>query len=189
MAEILQFLKNYKTDSFNKGEILFAENELCEYVGFIKSGSIKISSYFENGREVIYNIVDKGGIFGANLIFSSSPYFRGDVVAQEKSEIYLINKQELKKLLKEEDAFLEAYLKIQSDFSKQLNLSIKLLTFNNAYDKLMYYLDLNHGKISYKSITDLANRLYLTRESLSRIIHKLSNKQIIILKNKTIVKI
>lgn len=189
MEEILQFLTNYKTSKFKKGAIIFSEQQVCEYVGFIKSGSVKISSFFENGKEVIYNIIKKGGIFGANLIFSSSPFFRGDVISLDDSEIYLLNKAEIKILLRENDLFLESFLKIQSDFSKSLNLSIKLLTFNNASERFMYYLDINKGKLQYKSISELANRLFLTRESLSRTVHKLEKDHIISISKKEILKL
>ena len=57
--------------------------------------------------------------------------------------------------------------------SKNLNFKIKLLTISGAEDRLTYYLTFNKGKITYKSITKLANELYLTRESLSRTITKM----------------
>lgn len=115
-------------------------------------------------------------MFGNNLVFSSTPRYRGDVLSQKESEIWFISKENLLKMLKEDDEFLVLYLTQQSDFSKTLNFKIKLLTISGAEDRLTYYLTFSKGKISYKSITKLAGELYLTRESLSRTISKMAEK-------------
>ena len=172
-----------------KGEILYSEGDVCEYIGIIKSGHLQIVSYLEDGKEIIYNDLDKNKIFGNNLIFSSNPFYRGDVIAKQDTEVCLISKKVLLELLKENQNFLVAYLEEQSNFGKQLNLQIKLLTFNNVKDRVLYYLNINKNTIKYKSITDLANKLFLSRESVSRELHKLANEKIIKISGKEIVKI
>ncbi len=163
--------KSYKTN-----ETIFYENDACHSVGIVKSGEISIKSYFSNGKEVTYNVLREGQMFGNNLVFSSTPRYRGDVLSQKESEIWFISKENLLKMLKEDDEFLVLYLTQQSDFSKTLNFKIKLLTISGAEDRLTYYLTFNKGKVSYKSITKLAEELYLTRESLSRTISKMVEK-------------
>lgn len=165
--------------SFKAGETIFLENDTCQSVGIVKSGEISIKSYFANGKEVTYNVLEEGQMFGNNLVFSSNPRYRGDVISQKESEIWFLNKENLLKILKEDGEFLVLYLTQQSDFSKTLNLKIKLLTISGAEDRLLYYLTFNKNKIIYKSVTKLADELYLTRESLSRTITKLvKNKKI-----------
>ena len=181
-------IKILKKIVLKKYETLFNENDLCKNVGFVEKGEIWIASFLENGQEVIYNTIKPGEMFGNNLIFSSEPFYRGDVYAKEESEVYLVSKEKLKMLLTQNEEFLDAYLKTQSDFGKALNLKIKLLTFNNAQDRLMFYLSINKGKIKYKSISDLAKELNLTREALSRLIHKLVRDGLIKITNKTIEK-
>lgn len=183
MNNIVQVLSKYpqyiEKRSFNAGKTIFLENDTCQSVGIVKSGEISIKSYFANGKEVTYNVLLEGQMFGNNLIFSSNPRYRGDVISQKESEIWFLSKENLLKILKEDEEFLVLYLTQQSDFSKTLNLKIKLLTISGAEDRLLYYLTFNKNKIIYKSVTKLANELYLTRESLSRTITKLvKNKKI-----------
>lgn len=183
MKSILEIIESHpkliEKHSYKKNATIFFENEVCKKVGIVKNGEISIKSYFSNGKEVTYNSLTKGEMFGNNLIFSSSPLHRGDVVAITDTIIYFIDKQNLLRLMKEDDKFLVEYLTNQSDFSKGLNLKIKLLTISGAEDRLVYYLTFNKNKIKYKSITDLANTLYLSRESLSRTITKLvKNKKL-----------
>lgn len=174
---------------FEKDQLIFSENEECKYVGFIKSGQVKISSVLLSGKEIIYNIINSEQMFGENLIFSSSKNFRGDVIALEKSQIYLLTKDELEKLMMTNKDFLEIFMKQVSDFSKTLNLKLKLLTFNSVKEMILYYLDIQGGKIEYKSITKLAEILNLSRESLSRTLHDLDRNKIISITNKVIVKL
>lgn len=192
MNNILKLIYKYKEDielvSYKKDQIIFLENDLCQKVGIVKNGEISIKSYFADGKEVTYNTLKSGDMFGNNLIFSSNPFYRGDVIALENSEIYLVSKKSLLKILKEDENFLIEYLTAQSDFSKTLNLKIKLLTIQGAEDRIKYYLTINKGQIKFKSITKLAQELYLTRECLSRTLKKLEQKSEIKISHKTISK-
>ena len=181
-------IKKMKMVVIKKGETIFFEHERCTQIGLIKKGEIRIVSYLEDGREILYNVLQDGDMFGNNLIFSNDQRYRGDVVAFKDTKLYLITKEELLTILESNKEFLNTYLTTQAENSKALNLKIKLLTFNNAEDRLLYYLQISKSKIRYRSISDLAKTLFLTRESLSRLIHKLEKENVIYIKDKTIIK-
>ena len=182
MNNLLKYLskKNeYDVIHARKNQTLFFEGDECKKVGMILSGKVSIISYLDGGQEVIYNTLGKGEMFGNNLVFSSVPFYRGDVVAIDESEIMYITKDELLNLLKDDKAFLEMYLRQQSDFSKLLNFKIKLLTISSAQERIKYYLTFNKNEISYKSVTKLAKELYLSRETLSRTLYKMQRDGLI----------
>lgn len=170
-----------------KDDILFRENDKCECIGIVLKGKLMIISYLENGKEVIFNEPETDDVFGNNLIFSSNPYYRGDIIALQDSDILLIYRDDLLYLLKNNNDFLLEYLKIQSDFAKQLNNRIKLLTMDNVQERLKYYLYTNNNQINYDSISSLAKKLSVQRETLSRIISKMEKEKIILRNNKTII--
>ncbi len=176
----------YDQVSARKNQTLFFEGDECKTVGMIISGKISIISYLADGQEVIYNELGKGEMFGNNLIFSSQPFYRGDVVATEESEIAYITKEELLKAMSENVGLLEEYLKHQSDFNKNLNFKIKLLTISSAEERITYYLTFNKGEIKYRSVTKLAKELYLSRETLSRTMYKMEKKGLVEIDQKTI---
>lgn len=190
MKNILSLLEKYvdklEVRTYKNGQTLFFENDKCEKIGIVKEGSISIKSFFSNGKEVTYNRLEKGMMFGNNLIFSTSPYYRGDVVCVEDSEIIFVSKDQMLKILKEDEEFLEMFLAKQADFSKQLNLQIKLLSISSAKDRVLYYLTFNKGFLRFKSITNLASILFLARETLSRTLTGLVDEGTIQVKNKTI---
>lgn len=155
-----------------KNQILFHENDLCQAVGIVLSGQVNIVSYALSGQEIVYNQIKVGGIFGNNLLFSSNPYYKGNVIAATDTSLVLIKKEALLTILQNNKNFLMQYLQINADFSKHLNHQIKLLSFLNAEDRFLYYLQERH-RVKFKSVTELAKTLFLTRETLSRLITKL----------------
>lgn len=171
--------------SIKKGKTLFNEDEICNVIGVILEGKLRISTFSYGNNEIIFNEINKGEMFGNNLIFSSSPYFKGDVVALEDTSILLINKDELLNLFKSNEYFLKEFLKAEGDFTIKLNTKIKLLSFNKIEDKLNYYLFVNNNEIKFKSVVELARILQVAREPLSRLISKLvKEKKIIYMKGK-----
>lgn len=182
-------LKRCKQLTLKKGKIVFNEEEECRYVSIVLQGTIQIVSYSLSGREIIYNEISENGLFGNNLLFSEKPYYKGNVIAKTDAKILLINKENLIKILQNNGEFLVFYLSTQAEFSKKLNGTIKLLSFASAEERLMYFLKEN-SPLKIKSISSLAGQLFLTRETLSRLVSKLKKEgkieqkdNVLILKN------
>ena len=173
--------------SYRKNQIIFEENQQCDYVGFVLDGNVKIMSYSSRGNEILYSSIDKDGMFGNNLIFSINPFYKGHVICNIDCKIAFLNKQQLIKIMQNNQLFLQAYLQYDADLFKDLNNKLKILSLNSALERLYYYLLINKGKIKIESIASLALKLSITRECLSRLIHKLEKEKIIIFKNNEII--
>ena len=171
-----QMVKGYQ---IAKGNIIFHEGDVCESIGIIISGKIDIVSYSFQGKELLINSLKAGEIFGNNLLFSSSPIYRGDVIAKEKSVVAFINKENLTNLLQNNKEFLDLYLQAQSDKAKLLTARIQLLSFPNAEERLFYYASKNHNIIEFKNVTTLAAILGVQRETLSRLLTSLVERHLI----------
>ena len=162
-----------------KNNVIFHEGDVCETIGIIISGKVDIISYSFEGKELLINSLKAGEIFGNNLIFSSEPVYRGDVIAQEKSVIAIINKENLVYLLQNNKDFLNFYLKGQSDKAKLLTSRIQLLSLVNAEERLFYYASKNDNVIVYKNVTTLAATIGVQRETLSRLLTSLIKRHLI----------
>lgn len=179
-------LKNIKTKQYHQGQIICKENDICHYAGLLKSGQIIIKSFSESGKEIVYNIINEGEMFGNNLLFSQDKHYLGDVIAATDCEILQINEAQLISILKNNALFLKAYLINQANNAKKLQTRINMLSLNNARDRLIYYFEINHYQIAYKNITLLANELSLQRETLSRLINKMLKEKKIIKQGNTL---
>lgn len=171
-----KLVKGYQV---TKNSVINHEGDLCENVGVIISGKVDIVSYSFQGKEQILNSLKAGDIFGNNLIFSSEPIYRGDVITKEKCVIAFINKENLIYLLQNNQEFLTLYLKAQSDFGKSLNARIQLLSFTNAEERLVYYASKNDNVIVFKNVTTLAAQIGIQRETLSRLLTSLVKRHLI----------
>ena len=171
-----QMVKGYQ---IAKGNIIYHEGDVCENIGIIISGKVDIVSYSFQGKEMLINSLKAGEIFGNNLLFSSSPVYRGDVIAKEKSVVAFISKENLANLLQNNREFLELYLQAQSDKAKLLTARIQLLSFPNAEERLFYYASKNNGVITFKNVTTLAATLGVQRETLSRLLTSLIKRHLI----------
>ena len=107
-----QLVKGYQ---IAKNNVIFHEGDFCESIGILVSGKIDIVSYSFEGKELLLNSLKPGDIFGNNLLFSSEPIYRGDVVSKEKCVIAFISKDNLIYLLQNNRDFLNLYLKEQSN--------------------------------------------------------------------------
>lgn len=171
-----QLVKGYQ---IAKNNTLYHEGDVCENIGIVISGKVDIVSYSFEGKEQIINSLKAGEIFGNNLLFSSEPLYRGDVVAKEKSVVAFINKENLIYLLQNNQEFLQLYLKAQSDKAKLLTARIQLLSFTNAEERLFYYASKNDGVITFKNVTTLAATIGVQRETLSRLLTSLTKRHLI----------
>lgn len=188
MNNILDLLtkeeKNYiKYLDIKKGNIIFKEEEICKYLGVVMKGEISISSFSYNGKEIMYNKINKNEMFGNNLLFSKEPLYRGDVIALSDTHLALIDKNDLLRIFHDNESFLKEYLKLSSDFSKRLNAKIKLLSITSVEERFLYYVFINNNIVYYKSITNLAKEINVERETLSRLLSKLEKAKKIEKKN------
>lgn len=188
---IILSLKERYPNSIRKyevGDYIAREGDVCSTISILLNGNIKISSITSNGNEILYKQLSRGDIFGNNLAFSNSPLYKGDVIVEENSTLLVFDKEEFMDLLSESKDFLESYLMYQSEDAKKLNQNVKLLSMNNAEDRLFYLLKHNKNGLKYKNISSLALQLGLTREVTSRLVHRLEKDGRIQIKDKTIIK-
>jgi len=192
--EILSTLSNKEKElitykNYKKGETIQNEEDTCSFLYIVIKGEVKICTYLENGNEVLFNTVKENQMFGMNLLFSSKPYFKGDVICTLDTKIALISQNSLINLMQSNKDFLLKYLNYLANFGISLNNSIKLLALPTIEERFDFLLEENKGTIKYSTITNLANEINVKRESLSRYIHKIEKEGLITNKNKVIKKL
>ena len=180
-----------KTLKIASGGLIFNEGDTCESLGYLYKGKLNISTLSINDKEEIISNISEGEFFGQYLIFNEyNNKYLGDIIATKNSEVILINKELLSKLLISDKLFLNSYLSIISNEAYSIKQQVKLLSHKKNIDRVVYYLKANStdGIIDIKSVTNLAKIVNLPRENVSRIISSLVNKGLIE-KDKSIIKL
>ena len=188
-----ELINKYPKTTYEKNQIIFEEGTICSKIGIIIEGEIKISTITHLEKEETFTIVRKNDIFGNSLIFSSMPYYLGDIIALTKTTICFIKKQDLIKELSNNPSLLESYIKLISDKTIEVKQQNKLLAHKSIRDRILYYLSVLSKKqqtkvVQIPSITKLSNDLSLPRPSVSRELKNLENDNLI-KRNKRFIKL
>lgn len=160
--------------SYAKDDLLFSEGELCNFLSIILEGSIEIQKLDPKGNLLVVATLNKGNVFGENLLFGDKNHYPMSVVSKEKSKVLHIKKSHIYNLCYAKEIFLKELLRLLSN--KALNLSSKLKEVSMKSIREMicaYILTRYEREGSLKIELDFsrkswAERLGVQRPSLSR---------------------
>ena len=172
-------IKKYKARS-----VIFNEGHECSHLGIVLKGEVEISTTTFLQKEYSIKTLGPDDIFGESLLFSDGGVYFGNVISKTDSEIALIGKADLLKLLSDNPSLLEDYLRELSNSHMQLQQKIKILSQKSVAEKIMFYLGecskkIHSLRIPLKSKEHLAAYLNIPRPSLSRELISLKNQGMI----------
>lgn len=159
--------------SYVAGSAVFHENDVCDRVGIIVEGEILMNHYTAYGDEIQLSILNKGDVFGDFLIFSSHPYYPGNLIAKSNTVIITIPKEALETLLITSPSFRYYFLQNLSEKALTFNRDNKMLSQPTLHAKLIYWIESEMARqktaqVYYHNKTTLAKHLRVRRPSLSR---------------------
>lgn len=174
--------------SFSRNTILFSKDDYCNEIFILVKGEVQMVNYDIDGNELIFNYHYFPSIFGNNLIFSSSNQYLSDVIAVRSGKGYTIKKDNLIKIMQKNATFLKIYLEIIADKTINITKKIKIVSIQNARQRLLSYFNYasKDNIIKISSITSLAKEISLARETTSRLIYSLVEEGIVEYTNKVI---
>ncbi|QWC00294.1 Crp/Fnr family transcriptional regulator [Mycoplasmatota bacterium] len=169
---------------YKKGMLVYQENDKCDRIGYIKKGQLQMKHYTCSGEERAMAILNDHDIFGDFLINSNHPYYPGNLLATEDSEIHYLDRKSMNELIKNNDLFRQYYLSQLSEKALKFNFHNKVLMQCTLRDKIIMWLDQESierqsNKIPIYSKEALANFLNVARPSLSRELSEMKNQGLI----------
>ncbi len=179
----------FKIRNFKKGQIIMFENDISNYVYFLKSGSAKIFRMHMD-KEVIVGIATEGHILGETEVLSSEKNNIGSIETLEDSSTYSIAKDDFFEIIKEYPSILFKCYEILADRLRILNRTIRYLSFYNVRTKVAnVLLDLCYNfsslkdgcYIVHKEINQslIASMAGVTRESVSKTLSDFRREKLI----------
>lgn len=166
--------KNYKIVNYDKGEIVAIEDNICEYVGIVISGSVEIQKIYESGRSLTIQKLIEGSIFGEAIVFSSRNTYPATIISSVKSEIMFIENKVIAELCSINKKILENFMELLSDKIIMLNSKVKTISLCSIRQKVANFIleQVNMQKREKIKLSvnkkELAEYLGVQRPSLSR---------------------
>ncbi len=170
--------------AYPAGYTIHREGDGCDSVGMLIKGEVELVHHTINGDRLILGSVEEGSFYGDFLIFSSTPYYPGDLITRTDAQVIFIDRKNLEALLAESHAFRSYYLENLGDKALRFNFENKLLKQPTIEAKLRFLLESAHartGEAVYEhgGIDRLAERLNVRRPSLSRELNRMRREGLI----------
>jgi len=176
-----------KTKSFKKGEWIAQQGDTVSALYIILSGSVKAEMISESGDILNVETIHAPNPLAPAFLFSENNHFPVDVVALENVELILISKESIIKQLFCNEAFLQGFMKFNSNRVQFLSERLKLLSTKTIKGKFAQYILARTSNMCFTmdmNQTTLAEYFSVTRPSLSRCIAEMIDEEIITLKGK-----
>ena len=186
-----------KPRSYLKNSMIILEEEYGDLVFVVRSGTIKITRVNDEGKEVILALLGPGEMFGELAVLDGEAR-SANALAQENCELLAINKEDFLDILKNHSS---VSYNVMCELAKRLRKSdqqIEALSLSDAEHRIGVSLlnlaedmgVIRKGKVTIQNLPfqqDIANMAGTSRETVSRVLKILENKNMIFKEGHTLV--
>lgn len=184
--------------TFPKGKIIFWEGDPGTAFYFIKSGKVKISKLSETGRETIIHILGSGDIFAEVTVFRKNAIYPATAEVIEDAVIGMMDNKKLESLVLKNPQLALELIRALNNKILSIQERISQLGANDAVERtirVLLALAQGHGHKTRAGIElclnitrqDLASFVGTTRETISRILSKLSQAGVVDISGRNII--
>ena len=181
---------------FEKDQAVFYEQDSGDVCFILGSGKVKVTIVSPEGKEIILSMLEDGDFFGEMALFDNSPR-SATIVAVEPSEVWQIRRSEFLGLLAENPAIARKVMAELSARLRRANVKIESLAHMDVNGRLARYLmtlardegkRVAGGYLSFSRPThqEIANTIGTARETVSRLLHDLAERGVIVIEGKTV---
>ncbi len=171
-----------------KRDYLFHEGERGSSMYLLIGGNIQLHKNTEDGREVVIRIIKPGDVFAEVVLFERDRY-PVSARAVTQADVLSFPREEIHRLLAEE-GFRNDFIAILMAKQRYLTERIQELTTKDVEERFFTFLRNQYGESEViktpLSKKDIAAAIGTTPESLSRLIQRLTEDEIIEWKGKEI---
>ncbi len=195
-AEVSELARVALLRRFEKDQVIFYEQDAGDVCFVIASGKVKVAITSPEGKEIILSVLEAGDFFGEMALFDNSPR-SATIMAVEPAEVYSIRRADFLHLLGENFAIARKVMAELSARLRRANLKIESLAHMDVNGRLARYLinlasesgkRLDNGYIAVVRPThqEIANTIGTARETVSRLLHDLAERGVLLSEGKTV---
>jgi CRP/FNR family transcriptional regulator, cyclic AMP receptor protein len=169
--ESIEFIRQFPTQQFVKGEILLSEGETADTLLALRSGFIKVTSISDSGVERLLWIAGRYDIAPTEQLFSARGSLRYFYTALTDGEVYRIHKAEFLAYAKQSPQLMTEIATSMSVHYDDLLNRVDAIEQTTVRDKLIHTLYYLAGRLSADESVDIyALGLRLTHSDIADMI-------------------
>lgn len=171
---------------FSRGQVVLFEEDTSKYMYIIVSGKVRVVQLSSDGKERILAIHKRHDYFGELALFDGKTA-PATVIAMEESEIGLLSKNDFDLLVKKNDKILFNLLTSLCTTLRESWMMLKIMSFADAEERVravlknmsrLYGVKDQRGVLVSMKLThkDIANYASVSRETVTRLMNRLSRE-------------
>ncbi|MBD3841521.1 MAG: Crp/Fnr family transcriptional regulator [Campylobacterales bacterium] len=165
-------------ETYNKGNIVFYEGDEPLYFYILLKGSVKIYKVDYKGNEIVLHLFNAPYMI-AEMASLEDFNFPASCVCLEDCKFALIKKEKFLQILKENSHISFEIIKSLTRKIKNMEAVVNRSLIFDATTKVAMYIDKDPEQFKTKKNKDIANELNISAETLSRVLKKLKDSNII----------
>jgi CRP/FNR family transcriptional regulator, dissimilatory nitrate respiration regulator len=192
--QMQRVLATSHVEEYESGQLLFDRGQPAQHFYIVLSGQVNLVLYSKSGEEKIVDILADGQSFAEAVMFMEGSVYPVSAVAAARSHVARFANREYVSILRESP---DTCLRMLGHLSQRLHMRIReieYLTLESATHRLVRLIDgrLPPGHDGATEVTlaesrqELASRLSMKPETLSRILRHLSDGGAIIVQGRTL---
>lgn len=182
---------------YNKGEIIFFEEDSEKKLYFLTSGKVKLTMMSPEGKEKVLTILQEGDIFGEISLFDQDPHPVSAEV-QDECTLLIIPWKDLESMILNRPTLALKIIEALARKTRLLASQVRELVFQDAEGRLAALLDRFSRQFGVETgdgimieviLThqEIANLLGTSRVTVTKLINKFISSNIIKIKDRKIV--
>ena len=192
--ELMYLMEIVIYKEYPKNYTIVRHNDIGDAMYVIINGKVKVSLFSENGREVILDIIEKGGFFGEMSILDKMPR-SANVITMDKTETIMIKRNDFMNLL---NRYPNISINIMKELVTRLRKAddvINSLSIHDVLGRISRFITrifisneiplVDGAEVDFNfTHKDIAARVGTTRESVTRALNKMLENRIINMEGK-----
>jgi CRP-like cAMP-binding protein len=179
-----------------KNQSVYLPHDISSRIYFLKKGKVKISSFSDEGRELIHAILGPGEMFGELALAGESTREHFAIVTED-SLVCQVGVPEFENFLKENPLLNLEVTKLIGFRLKRIRARLERMWFKSAPDRiksLLVELAQDHGKQTGSGVEislrlthrDLASLAATTRQTVTTVLNRIEKEGVISYNRQTI---
>ena len=177
--EIEKILEISSIRKFSRENILFYEGEQPEYFYALLEGYVKFYKIDVKGHELVLHFFTKPVMMAEMPSLENIKFRATAIIMKDDTSILFIDREKFLKLLQEDNHFSFFIVKSLTQKIRELEVAINRNLIYDALTKVASFIIENPSYINENKHKEVAVRLNMAPETLSRILKKLKKSNII----------
>ena len=165
-SELEKIMQKKSVHHFRKGEIIYHQDTSCFGVHCLESGTVKIFTQEEDGKEIINRISKAGDLLGHTSLFGEKKY-RESAKALEATSCCFIETAEIKELLQSSPNLSTFFMQKISQELFESNLRNADMVRKNVRERLANYFIKMSKHLGHEKNSQMFFTPHLSREEIA----------------------